>query len=64
MTQISKAWIFVSHSTKDLDKVRAVRDAIENIGGEPILFFLKCLSDHDEIDENRHDTLGALCARE
>jgi len=51
MAQISKAWIFVSHSTKDLDKVRAVRNAIENIGGEPVLFFLKCLSDQDEIDE-------------
>jgi hypothetical protein len=47
----SKAWIFVSHSTLDLDKVRQVRNAIEVAGGEPILFFLKCLSDHDEIDE-------------
>jgi hypothetical protein len=28
-----------------------VRNAIETANGEPILFFLKCLSDHDEIDE-------------
>ena len=46
----SQAWIFVSHSTRDLNKVRKVRNAIEFSGGEPILFFLKCLSDHDEID--------------
>ena len=51
MKRASKAWIFVSHSTLDLDKVRQVRNAIEVAGGEPILFFLKCLSDHDEINE-------------
>jgi hypothetical protein len=51
MKRISKAWIFVSHSTRDLEKVRQVRNAVEAAGGEPILFFLKCLSDHDEIDE-------------
>ena len=51
MKQTSTAWIFVSHSTLDLEKVRQVRNAIEAAGGEPILFFLKCLSDHDELDE-------------
>lgn len=51
MKRASTAWVFVSHSTKDLEKVRRVRDAIEEAGGEPILFFLKCLGDHDEIDD-------------
>jgi hypothetical protein len=51
MKRASNAWIFVSHSTRDLEKVRQVRNAIEAAGGEPILFFLKCLSDHDEVDE-------------
>ena len=51
MKRASQAWIFVSHSTRDLGKVRQVRNAIEAAGGEPILFFLKCLSDHDELDE-------------
>ena len=41
----------MSHSTRDLEKVRRVRNAIEAAGGEPILFFLKCLADHDEIDK-------------
>ena len=51
MKRASPAWIFVSHSTHDLAKVRQVRNAVEAAGGEPILFFLKCLADHDEIDE-------------
>jgi len=51
MKRVSKAWIFVSHSTRDLEKVRQVRNAIEATDSEPILFFLKCLSDHDEIDD-------------
>jgi hypothetical protein len=51
MKRASKAWIFVSHSTRDLEEVRQVRNAIEAAGGEPILFFLKCLSDNHEIDE-------------
>ena len=50
MKQTSTAWIFVSHSNRDLAKVRQVRNALEKAGAEPILFFLKCLSDHDEID--------------
>ena len=51
MKRISQAWIFVSHSTRDLERVRLVRNAIEAANGEPIRFFLKCLSEHDEIDE-------------
>jgi hypothetical protein len=50
MKQTSRAWIFVSHSKQDLAKVRQARDALEKAGAEPILFFLKCLSDHDEVD--------------
>lgn len=49
--QDSLAWIFVSHSTRDLEQVRRVRNAIEEAGGQPLLFFLKCLSDHDELDD-------------
>jgi hypothetical protein len=45
------AWIFVSHSHKDLEKVRQVRDALEKMGHNPLLFFLKCLGDDDEVDD-------------
>ena len=51
MRKTSTAWVFVSHTNRDLNKVRQVRDAIEQAGAQPILFFLKCLSDHDEIDD-------------
>lgn len=51
MKRLQRAWIFVSHSTKDIEDVRRLRNAIENLGGEPILFFLKCISVNDELDE-------------
>jgi hypothetical protein len=37
------AWVFVSHSTKDFERVRLVRNALEDSGFRPILFYLKCL---------------------
>lgn len=36
-------WVFVSHSTKDFERVRLVRNALEDSGFRPILFYLKCL---------------------
>jgi hypothetical protein len=45
------AWIFVSHSTKDIKEVRAIRNELERLGHHPLLFFLKCINDHDELDE-------------
>lgn len=45
------AWIFVSHSHGDVLSVRRVRDALEAKGHQPLLFFLKCLSDDAEIDD-------------
>jgi hypothetical protein len=44
------AWIFVSHSHRDLVSVRRVRGALEAKGHQPLLFFLKCLGDDAEID--------------
>lgn len=43
----SSAWIFVSHSHRDLEKVREIRNYLEKKGANPLLFFLKCLSDDD-----------------
>lgn len=40
-------WIFVSHSNLDLTKVRQIRDALENDGHNPLLFFLKGLQKND-----------------
>ncbi len=35
------AWIFVSHSNRDFEKVRKVRNYLETKGHKPILFYLK-----------------------
>ncbi len=43
-------WIFVSHSNKDLKEVRRIRDYLEAKKHHPILFFLKCVSEDDELD--------------
>lgn len=43
----SGAWIFVSHSHRDLEKVRQIRNELEKRGHNPLLFFLKCLEDDD-----------------
>lgn len=45
-----KGWIFVSHSTRDLEGVRRVRDYLETKSHHPLLFFLKCIRDTDELD--------------
>ena len=39
------AWIFLSHSHRDLVKVREIRDELERMGHNPLIFFLKCLED-------------------
>lgn len=51
LSRLQKSWIFVSHSNRDLEAVRRIRNEIEDRGGQPLLFFLKCLSDGDELDD-------------
>lgn len=46
----SGAWIFVSHSLKDFAQVRLVRNALEERGHFPLLFYLRCLHDDAEVD--------------
>jgi hypothetical protein len=43
-------WIFLSHSTKDWKQVRRIRNYLEEKGHRPLAFFLKCLTDHSELD--------------
>lgn len=50
MRRLQNAWIFVSHSTLDITEVRRIRNEVELQGGEPLLFFLKSISDNDELD--------------
>lgn len=37
----------VSHSHRDLEKVRGIRNELERRGHNPLLFFLKCLESED-----------------
>lgn len=50
-----KEYWFISHSHLDIEKVRVVRNVIEEIFFyEPILFFLKCLSNDEEVTDLIH----------
>ncbi len=42
-------YIFISHAYKDINRIRKIRNILEENGFEPIMFYLRCLSDHDEI---------------
>lgn len=50
MKNSDKKWVFLSHSNKDYEKVRQVRNILEEQGFRPLMFFLNCLEDEDEID--------------
>jgi predicted transcriptional regulator len=45
-----EVWVFLSHSNKDYEKVRQVRNMLEEQSLRPLMFFLHCLSDDEEID--------------
>ena len=49
--QDNEIWVFLSHSNKDYEKVIKVRDLLEKNSFRPLMFFLKCLNDDDEIDD-------------
>ena len=51
------AWIFLSHSNKDFEQVREIRNELEKRGHKPIMFYLKCL-------ENDNALLPDLLRRE
>ena len=52
-------YIFVSHSHKDLDGVRVIRNYLESLGAEPILFFLKSQNDKRKITKLIEEEIDA-----
>ncbi len=44
-------YIFISHSHDDIEKVRKLRNDLEQNGFEPLCFYLKCLNDDSEIED-------------
>lgn len=45
---MNRITIFLSHSSKDIDKVKKVRNILELLGFDPLIFYLKCLDDDSE----------------
>lgn len=43
-------WVFLSHSTKDFHTVRLLRNIMEEEGLYPLMLFLRCMNDEDELD--------------
>ena len=48
-TNYEHTWVFLSHSNQDFKILRKVRNRLEELNFRPLLFFLKCLEDDDEI---------------
>lgn len=44
-------WVFISHSHQDINLIRKIRNHLENLGFEPIMFYLKCLSEDNEVED-------------
>ncbi len=63
MANNSNGYFFLSHFSKDLEKVRKIRNLIENENGNPILFYLKCL-DGDNPSGKDKEQLKGLISRE
>lgn len=51
MKKTEGGYIFLSHSHKDIVKVREIRNQLEEDGFEPLCFYLKCLEDAKEIED-------------
>ncbi len=55
------SWIFLSHSSADIEKVRAIRNEFEKMRQNPLAFHLKCLKT-DTVEER--EELESLIKRE
>ena len=48
-TSHTTGWVFISHSHLDIQIVRKIRNMLEAMGFNPLTFYLKCLTDDDEV---------------
>ena len=49
MIEKKEIWIFLSHSSEDFNKVRKIRNYLEEKSYRPLMFYLKCLESDEEI---------------
>ncbi len=47
----ANGWVFLSHSSKDYEDVKIVRNYLEENGFSALMFYLKCLEDKDKRDK-------------
>ena len=45
---MEKNTVFLSHSSKDISKIRQIRNILEALDYEPLMFYLKCLDDDNQ----------------
>lgn len=50
-------WIFLSHHSQDIEKVRVIRNEFERLGHNPLAFHLKCLTTDSESGRIELDNL-------
>ena len=56
----SNGYFLLSHSSKDIEKVRKIRNLIEQENGNPILFYLKCLDGDNPSGEDKEQLKGLI----
>lgn len=44
-------WVFLSHSNKDFERVTPIRNELERRQYRPLLFYLKCLENEQELED-------------
>lgn len=58
MNENGGCWIFLSHSSRDIEKVRFVRNEFEKYGHNPLAFHLLCLN--TDTEEGRRELDGLI----
>jgi hypothetical protein len=48
MIKNNGSWIFISHSSDDIEKIRIIRNEFEKYGQNPLAFYLRCLNTDTE----------------
>lgn len=59
----NNGWVFLSHSSKDYDEVKVVRNYLEENNFNALMFYLKCLDDNPEDDETQNLIFREIRAR-
>lgn len=59
----TNGWVFLSHSSKDYDEVKVVRNYLEENNFNALMFYLKCLEANPEDDEAQNLIFREIKAR-